>query len=308
MSKRQMYEMYESRCVRCVGFLAIVLFMAVPVAMDGETVTSSRWKGPDDDALPFVTDEEVLDFLANAEVIKWKEITWSKNRPRKVTLEKDGIGANAIFRTVDDAKPFTNIDGKNYRNFHDSYRYECAAYELSRLLDLDTVPPCVPRNLFDQEGSVQLWIENAKTFKERAEEDSELIKNLQWARQRQTMRIFDALIYNFDRNTGNMLIDATGKLWFIDHTRSFLPSGRIENMDKINWCDRGVWEKLKALDKDTLSAKLQPYLDYLRLLSVLQRRDKLVDYIESLIEQKGEEAVLFDRNVTVMAPEPDGNP
>ena len=37
---------------------------------------------------------------------------------------------------------------------------------------------------------------------------------------------------------GNMLIDARGKLWFIDHTRSFHKSSAIEAPERIIWCER----------------------------------------------------------------------
>jgi hypothetical protein len=223
-------------------------------------------------------------------------------------LEKDGIRAHAVFRTVDKKISRTHIRGKNYRDFHDSYRYECAAYELSRVLGLDTVPPCVPRIMFDKEGSLQLWVEDAKTFKEHVKENSVQIKTLKWVRQRQTMRVFDALIYNYDRNTGNMLIDAQGKLWFIDHTRSFLNSRKIEEIDAIIWVERGVFEKIKALDKDSLSKVMYPHIDFARLASMLIRRDKLVGYIEELIAQRGEDAVLFDSGVIVMASAVEGSP
>jgi hypothetical protein len=35
------------------------------------------------------------------------------------------------------------------------------------------------------------------------------------------MRVFDQLIYNTDRNTGNVLYDTGWRLWGIDHTRAF---------------------------------------------------------------------------------------
>jgi hypothetical protein len=33
------------------------------------------------------------------------------------------------------------------------------------------------------------------------------------------MRAFDQLIYNTDRNLGNLLIDGDWRIWMIDHTR-----------------------------------------------------------------------------------------
>ena len=35
------------------------------------------------------------------------------------------------------------------------------------------------------------------------------------------VRLFDQLIYNTDRNLGNLLIDKDWRLWMIDHTRAF---------------------------------------------------------------------------------------
>jgi hypothetical protein len=39
---------------------------------------------------------------------------------------------------------------------------------------------------------------------------------------------------------------------------------------------------------------LAPYLSARSLISLLQRRDRIVDHFESLIEERGEDAVLLD--------------
>jgi hypothetical protein len=257
------------------------------------TQVQARWEGPDGAPLPFTDEEELLEFLRTADVVAKKELSSGKNRPLKVRLEKDGVEANAIFRTVHKTATHARIYGKIYRDFRDSYANEGAAYELSRLLGIDNVPPCVSRTLDRKEGTLQLWVENAETLTDHIQRGNGATLN-RYREQRQMMQVFDALIHNFDRNTGNILFDARGKLWFIDHTRSFLVTGRVEGIDKIYSCERTMWEKLRALDGDLLKAHLRPYLDYLQMATLLDRRDKIVIHLQELIEQVGEQAVLFE--------------
>jgi hypothetical protein len=258
------------------------------------TSKTTRWLGPDGSPLPFTEHEEILEFLRTADVVATKVLSSGSNRPLKVKLEKDGVTANAIFRNVHATENIIEINRKTYRDFRDSYANEGAAYELSRLLGIDNVPPCVSRTIDGKEGTLQLWVENAKSMTDRVEEGIATLANEQWTLQRQMMRVFDALIYNFDRNTGNMLIDSRGTLWFIDHTRSFLVTGRVEDIDNIFLCERTAWERLQALNDEVLDEHLHPYLDRPQIATLLDRRDKLVKHFKKLIETKGEQAVLFD--------------
>ncbi len=292
---------YKSSALLLIGLVS-VFAAGTPRSMAGvasemSTEPAGRWRGPNETLLPFTEDREVLEFLRSARVIATKQLSMGKNRPLKVKLEKDGIEANAIFRTVNVKRSHVKMNGKTYHKFYDRNINECAAYELSRLLDLDNVPPCVPRTHNGKEGTLQLWVENAKTLKHMMDEDSTETTTRSWIRQRQTMRVFDGLIYNFDRNQGNMLFDSAGKLWFIDHTRSFLPSAEIEELDKIVWCERNLWEKLQDLDKGIVYEHLNSYLDYQQTTSLLKRKDKLVDHLEGLINTRGENAVLFEEMV-----------
>ena len=76
----------------------------------------------------------------------------------------------------------------------------CAGPYGHRLLGIDHVPPCVPRRYKMTDGTLQLWVEDAMTEQGRREAGKEPPRQLDWLRQKQTMRLFDALIYNFDRN------------------------------------------------------------------------------------------------------------
>ncbi len=263
---------------------------AAAVAAAGE----GRWLGPDGHPLPFTAEEEVLAFLRSAEIVSQKELTSGVNRPLKVRLRQGDVEANAIFRIVDIQRKCARLDGKLIADFHDSYIYECAAWEVSRLLGIDNVPPCVTRRFELTDGTMQLWVEDAMTEKDRRDGDVKPPEQLRWMRQKQTMRLFDALIYNFDRNQGNMLIDSEWKLWFIDHTRSFRKSTMIERPGKIFWCERGIFERLEKLDKKTLSRRLRSLLSGVQSNLILKRRDKLVQLLKSRVEEMGAGAVLYD--------------
>ena len=254
--------------------------------------------GPEGAPLHFADDEALLDFLRTAEVVSMEDIGMGRSGAQKVRLRKDGQEANAAFRTVDERSgKVTTLSGETYRNFRDSYRFECAAYELSRILGFDNVPACVLRTIDGKEGSVQIWVEKAMTEGGRVDAGLPPPGGVRWFQQTQLMYLFDGLLFNFDRNSGNVLIDERGKIWFIDHTRSFSMEDDIEKIDRIAVCDRTIFQKLKDLDEAALMEHLGPILaqsDAERQVdALLKRRDKLVKHLDKAIKEKGEAQVLF---------------
>ena len=82
------------------------------------------------------------------------------------------------------------VGGRYYRVFRDSYRFECAAYELGRLIGILNIPPVVLRRIRRTDGSLQLWIEDVR------DEDDETFKPpdaMAWVRQIREMILFDNL-------------------------------------------------------------------------------------------------------------------
>ena len=253
-----------------------------------------NWLAKEQGVLPFASDEDAVDFLATATVVASEEIAGTMNKPLKLTLEKDGIRARAIFRTVDVERDGMQNVREHARGFRDHYSYEVAAYELSRLLGLDNVPPATLRTLDGQQGSVQLWIEKAKGVHERLEEGIDPQHQQLWAFQKQNMAVFDNLIYNFDRNPGNMLIDVRGKVWFVDHTRAFKILPALNGRGEIRVVERQLFENLRDLDPEQVRERLDPYLERTEIDALLERRKKLVKLIEKRIAREGEQAILFE--------------
>src|SRR5262249_54455852 len=120
--------------------------------------------GPDGKPLPFSSDEEILEFLHKAKVVSMKEIGEGINNPKRCVFEYNGVRLDAIFRDVDVEKASITLQRTGTElMFRDSALFEPAAYELSRMLGLDSVPPAVRRSIHGTDGSLQVWIENAMT-------------------------------------------------------------------------------------------------------------------------------------------------
>ncbi|HKD16780.1 MAG TPA: hypothetical protein VKG23_02840 [Thermoanaerobaculia bacterium] len=244
--------------------------------------------------LPFKTDAELLEFLRTAEPTAETHLSGGINFPRKVVLEKDGLKVNAVFRDVNEEKDKPTFGGgRNEVGFSDSYIYEPAAYEMGLMLGLDNVPPATLRKLHYKSGSIQIFV-NGTDEKKLLEKHIEMPKDQMWQKQVQMMNVFDALIYNVDRNRGNILITPDWRLWMIDHTRAFRKLPTLQEPVTITMCERGVYQKLKALDEKEVRTRMKPYLSSFEIDGLIARRKLLVDLLDKLIAEKGENQVLYD--------------
>ena len=267
---------------------------AVGEPPSGAAASASRWTDADGKPLPFRSDEELLEFLRAAEVKSEERLSSGVTFPTKLLLEKDGVRAHAIFRDVDEERSTPTFGaGRDDLFFRDNYIFEPAAYEMIRLLGRDNVPPATLRKVGNKSGSVQIWVENATSQRSMKKHNATLPEGQQWAKQLQMMNVFDALIYNTDRNSGNLLITQDGKLWMIDHTRAFRRIPSLPKAATINQCERSMYQKLKTLDEAAVRARLAPYLRSYELDALLKRRQLIVERLDNLIAERGEAQVLY---------------
>jgi hypothetical protein len=104
--------------------------------------------------------------------------------------------------------------------------------------------------------------------------------------------VFDNLVANIDRNAGNLLVHRTPEwhLILVDHSRCFTPTKKMQfPMTRI---DRPLFDRLKALDKPALEARLGHLVQGVDAL--LARRDAIVRHFDQLAALKGD-AVVFTR-------------
>ena len=223
-------------------------------AQASSTGTSSQFRDARGNPMPFAEDLALLEFLRTASVTVLGKIGEGITGASKVLLQKDGLRVHGIFRDV--RKEQTASSQQIRYLLRDDCIFECAAYELNRLLGLDQVPPVVERQVQGRKGTLQLWVEGAETEKQRKKRDLSASDRLHLQRHGQIVLIFDNLIFNDDRNTGNILHGRDGKLWMIDHTRSFRPDHELPYPSGIVACENRLWKRLQGLKAEQLKPAL----------------------------------------------------
>jgi hypothetical protein len=176
-----------------------------------------------------------------------------------------------------------------YRGFFTSYKTEIAAYELDRLLKLDMVPPTVERQLQGNTGAATLWVENVTPWKSDGPPGD--VNRAEWDKQLARMTMFDALIGNRDRNQDSVLRDGAWSLILLDHDQAFGSATEISR--PLTRVERDFWDRVLALTRKDLDARLRPWLDEHQITAMLERRDRMKAEIEKLIADKGAAAVVL---------------
>ncbi len=157
------------------------------------------------------------------------------------------------------------------------------------MLDIPHVPPAALRTLRGRRGSLQLWVEDV------IDEDEDGFRPpnaIAWASQIWDMQFFDNIIYNIDRNPGNLIVSHDYKLWLIDHTRGFQFKYELLNDDVVR-VRRSSYERLLALTEDQLKTALRSYLKPIEIASILKRRNAMKAYVEKLVAERGEDVVFY---------------
>ncbi len=269
------------------ALLAALAILAVVLPATPQT-GEHRFLGPDLEVLP-LTDDEIVEFLQTAEVVERQRISIGINSIERVVLERDGIRLRAGFREVDLTRKRVRIGGIFYLEFRDSYLFEPAAYRLSLALGIPSVPPAVVRKIRGADGSLQIWVEDTFEDTNQAHPDD----SMAWVHQLWNMYFFDSLIYNVDRNPGNILVDHRYRRWMIDHGRAFQRKSNPFELERVGHVGRDVWERFQALQRSEYEEIFGGLLKASQIGSFMNRRDKLIEHINTLIAERTEGAVLF---------------
>jgi uncharacterized repeat protein (TIGR03843 family) len=183
---------------------------------------------------------------------------WGSNYAALVTICDSETESTAVYKPQRGERPLWDFPDGTL-----CYR-EVVAYLVSQALGWQLVPPTVLRTGSHGMGSMQLFIPHNPEINYFALDDS-------FTDQLQRYTIFDYLINNADRKGGHLLLDATGKLWGIDHGLSFHIMPKLRTV---------IWDFAGQQIADDL---IRPVRDLYEQLDV--RTSKLRCGIEKLLSQ-----------------------
>jgi hypothetical protein len=228
---------------------------------------------------------ELEEYLRTAEVVKLEKLDVGVTNPSRAYLKPGGPFDSMAWKPI---RPGI------YGGFWESYKSEIAAYELDKLLELNMKPPTVERRLNNDLGAAIMWCSPAKSFKEFGGKGAPPAPPRYFAsynRQLVQAKMFDNLIANIDPNLGNWLVDPAWNLILIDHTRAFTNTKKLYHaMTRI---DGLLWEKMKGLTQESLTAALGKWLDKGEIKGIVDRRQEMQKAIDKMIKDNGEAAVVM---------------
>lgn len=238
--------------------------------------------------VPQLTLEEKEVFLRTAKVVATKDARGGITGSVRATLSDGRITHDAHIQTVDESKiRFEGTRGTEI-NFRDTYKFNIAGYRLAKLLNLNMVPPSVEREFKGKTAAFTWWVDEVM-FDEagRLKQKAAAPDSNGWNRQMHVVRVFDQLIYNTDRNLGNLVITKSWDVWMIDHTRAFRLSHELMNVKNITQCDRTLLDSLRKLDRRAVKTSLTGVLTDSEINGLMNRRAKIVKFFD----QSGEAAL-----------------
>lgn len=240
------------------------------------------------------------EFLSTAKIID-QDQPWSAReavtRPWRLTLEKDGEKARAIWK---------DPEGR-LKGYFENWKWEIAAYRLDKYLGLHMVPPTVEKRFREERGSCQKIVDYWISLKTKYDKKIKIpnIKIYYWNRALFLQRAFDNLIANEDRHQNQYLITKDWHMILIDHSRSFRTSRKFtkkliydekykEGPRLMKELPRAFVEKLKSLNFQIIKDIVEDYLTDKEINAVLTRKDLIIDWINKRIKKLGEDKVLYD--------------
>ena len=228
-----------------------------------------------------LTDAELEDLLANADIVSIEDVGQGVTRPQKVTVRRGDVEISGLFKTESTPIEASRRSQQNKLiNVSDRWEHEVAAYRVDRLLGLNLVPVTVERTINGQTGSLQFWIDGLVSELDREQKKLAASGWCSLSEQWPLMFVFDALIYNEDRTKQNMTYGGDNwMMYLIDASRAFRTNrGRPADIRKVELkLSPLLASRLEALDAESVSARTRGLLERSQIQALMNRRDEILE-------------------------------
>jgi|WetSurMetagenome_2_1015567.scaffolds.fasta_scaffold05390_3 hypothetical protein len=231
---------------------------------------------------------EIETFLRGAKIVSVeKGVATGRGAAWRVTL-RDAAGSRRGF--------FKYINARRPQIAPMSYKYEVAAYALSKLVGTPIVPPVIEREVEGRKGSLQIFLETCISEIERRKSGQPAAGGPQaLADAFDELTLFEGLTA-CERDVNDILIHRdSGRLCRVDFAEAFDPRPALSPAAAAaGRCSRRLFAGLRDFDPAAAETALKPYLNAAEIRGVLARRTLLLDKFTALIQAKGEAAILFE--------------
>jgi len=224
-----------------------------------------------------IDESEQERFLKTAEILSVRKFGRGVTGALRVTLKDGNITHDGQIQTVNNNLPPLFAPDEKPIAWMDSYRYNIAAYKLDRLLGLQMVPVSVSRKYRGQPAAFTWWADDVLMV-----EQDRIIKKItppnpdSWNHQVAESEVFDELIFNTDRNLGNILVTKEWRRVLIDHTRAFAAKPLLRQPEKVKSCSPKLLASIRSLTAEAVKRAVNGYLTDAEIKSLMARRDLVV--------------------------------
>ena len=162
---------------------------------------------------------------------------------------------------------------------------EVGAYETSKILNWDIVPETIQCNYGKGEGSCQKWVENSSEPYDGLDDNATLIEE-KHINDLSKIFIMDMILGNYDRHSGNIIIDKNDKVWAIDNEMiGKLNNAEIHSESLNEWAKNGEGSFVPMISvlKNSFSDDTEMYQKFKNhvdenLIRVRKHQNKIIKY------------------------------
>lgn len=247
----------------------------------GRALPSSEAPEPGDPSY-----RQIEAFLKTAPIVAVKkDATAGRTMPWKITLDDGKVKMQGMFKRIDAPWPGPLVD---------SYKYELAAYELSKLLNLDIVPPTVEREIEGAKGSLQYFVPDcmSETDRERLRLQPPDLKT--FLGRLDEIKVFEALVKDTCLDKDDTLIQQPSwNVYRVDFAEAFQSFPGLSPECPVNRCPRRLFERLQKTVRQVTEGYLKPFLSEKEIDAMCERKKKIIARLEGLMKTEGERNVLY---------------